>query len=169
MIRAVCQAAPVRIPRRPSRCLALLVVAASLAVVALTAATPVGAAPTTTTTSTSTTKASTKWPDLVGTWTGRYRFPSSTNKGVDSTETLIIDTQDGELLWGYNQFVEADGTITKIPLRGSIDFDTKGFGLAETGGFFVGRITGKRSLTIRFFLVADKFTSFDAKLTRAAR
>ena len=109
---------------------------------------------------------SASWPDLVGTWEGAYRFPSSTGAGVDSVETLVIEQQDDELLWGYNQFVEADGTVVQIPLRGSIDSDRKGFGLGETGGFFDGRLTGKHRMTVRFFLVADRFTSFEAKLRR---
>ena len=150
---------PHRLRRFAARLVLVTSLVASLAAVALLGAGPAGAA----------SSAKAKWPDLVGTWTGDYRFPSSSNTGVDSTETLIIEAQDGELVWGYNQFVEADGTITKIPLRGSIDLDKKGFGLAESGGFFVGRITGKHTMTIRFFLVAEKFTSFDADLTRTAK
>jgi len=132
----------------------LLVAALSLAVVALVPL-PAGAG-----------KATPKWPDLVGTWEGEYRFPSGTGAGVDSTETLVIESQDDELLWGYNQFVEANGTVVRIPLRGSIDPDRKGFGLGESGGFFVGKITGRHTMTVRFFLVAERFTSFHAALER---
>jgi hypothetical protein len=107
-----------------------------------------------------------KYPDLVGTWQGTYRFPSSDNKGVDSHQKLVIDHQNGELLWGHDEFVEADGTVTRIPVRGSIDFDHKGFGLAETSGLFLGKITGKNTMTVRFFLTATSYTSFDAKLRR---
>ena len=137
------------------RCHRVLLVALSLLLLALAPATA-GAG----------TK-SPKWPDLVGTWEGEYRFPSSTGAGVDSTETLVIESQEDELLWGYNQFVEADGTVVRIPLRGSIDPDRKGVGLAETGGFFVGKITGRHTMTVRFFLVAERFTSFHAALERA--
>jgi hypothetical protein len=110
--------------------------------------------------------AAAKYPDLLGTWQGPYRFPSSDNTSVDSHQKLVIDHQDGELIWGYDEFVEADGTDTRIPVRGSIDFDHRGFGLAETGGMFIGRITGKNKITVRFFLTATTYTSFDAKLTR---
>lgn len=145
-----------------TRARAALVVLVALAVAALAVA-PAGAQ-----SKGANSRKAKAWPDLVGTWEGGYRFPSSTNTGVDSTETLVIELQDDELLWGYNQFVEADGTVVRIPLRGSIDADRKGFGLAETGGFFVGRITGKHTMTVRFFLVAERFTSFEAKLRRAS-
>jgi hypothetical protein len=109
-----------------------------------------------------------KFPNLVGTWKGSYRFPAPDDKGVDSHETLVIEHQDGELIWGYDEYVEADGTDTRIPVRGSIDFDHKGFGLAEDGGWFLGRITGRNKMTVRFFLTTTNFTSFDAKLTRSS-
>jgi hypothetical protein len=109
-----------------------------------------------------------KFPDLVGAWKGSYRFPAPDDKGVDSHEKLVIDHQDGELIWGYDEYVEADGTDMRIPVRGSIDFDRRGFGLAENGGMFLGRIKGKNRITVRFFLTTTNFTSFDAKLTRSA-
>jgi hypothetical protein len=110
-----------------------------------------------------------KYPNLVGTWRGDYRFPSSDKNGVESHPKLVIDHQDGELLWGHDEFIEADGTTTRIPVRGSIDFDHKGFGLAETGGMFLGKITGKNTITVRFFLTATSYTSFDAKLRRSSK
>ncbi len=110
-----------------------------------------------------------KYPDLVGTWRGDYRFPSSDHKGVESHQQLVIDHQDGELLWGHDEFIEADGTTTRIPVRGSIDFDHQGFGLAETGGMFLGTITGKNTITVRFFLTAASYTAFDAKLRRRSK
>jgi len=111
--------------------------------------------------------AATKYPNLVGTWTGTYRFPSGTDTGVDSHETLVIDKQDKELLWGHDQFVD-NGQVVRIPVRGSIDVDRKGFGLAETGGLFVGHIASKKVVDIHFFRTDDKYTSFAVRLTRSS-
>ena len=108
-----------------------------------------------------------KLPNLVGTWEGDYRFPSTDNTGVNSHEKLVIDFQSGELLWGHDEFVDKTGAVVRIPLRGSIDADGKGFGLAETGGLFTGRVTGKRTMVVRFFLTTSTYTSFHATLTRA--
>jgi hypothetical protein len=38
--------------------------------------------------------------------------------------------------------------------------------IAASGGMFLGRITGKNKITVRFFLTATTYTSLDAKLTR---
>lgn len=129
-------------------------VAAMAAVGASVTAAPAGAAPA-------------KYPNLVGTWTGTYRFPSGTDTAVDSHETLVIDKQDKELLWGHDQFVQ-NGQVVHIPVRGSIDVGRTGFGLAETSGLFVGHIVSKKVVDIEFFRTDDKYTSFAVRLTRTS-
>jgi hypothetical protein len=109
--------------------------------------------------------ATVKYPNLVGTWTGTYRFPSGTDTAIDSHETLVIDKQDRELLWGHDQYIDK-GQAVRIPLRGSIGIDRKSFGLAETSGLFLGRIVSKKVVEIRFFRTDDKYTSFAARLKR---
>src|SRR5690242_6790573 len=91
-----CQAGAMRMFR------ALLVVSAVAAMAAGVPVTPApaGAAPA-------------KYPSLVGTWTGTYRFPSGIDTAVDSHETLVIDKQDKELLWGHDQFVQ-NGQVVHI-------------------------------------------------------
>jgi hypothetical protein len=111
--------------------------------------------------------ASAKYPNLVGTWTGSYRFPSGTDTAVDSHETLVIDRQDKELLWGHDEFVQ-NGQPIRIPVRGSIDLDGKGFGLAETSGLFICRIVRTNVIDVRFFRTDDMYTAFAARLTRTS-
>jgi len=109
-----------------------------------------------------------KYPNLIGTWEGDYRFASNDDQGVSSHEKLVIDHQDAELVWGHDEFVDTGNVTTRVPVRGSIDLDRRGFGLAEAGGLFTGKLTGKNAMTIRFFLVGTSYTSFNAKLKRTS-
>src|SRR5262249_41834923 len=110
--------------------------------------------------------ATAKYPNVVGTWTGTYRFPSGTDSAVNSHETLVIDKQDNELLWGHDEYID-NGQAVRIPVRGSIDRDHKSFGLAETNGLFLGHIESKNALTVRFFRTDEQYTSFAVRLKHA--
>lgn len=103
--------------------------------------------------------------DLVGTWTGDYKFPLGTDEVVDATETLVIERQQGRLVWGVDEYTDA-GQAVRIPVRGSIDADGRGFAIAEQSGFFVGDILGPDKARVRFVRTDDQFTSFEVVLRR---
>ena len=50
--------------------------------------------------------------DLVGTWTGDYRYPLGTDEVVDATETLVIERQ-GRLVWGVDQFTSFEVVLRR--------------------------------------------------------
>jgi hypothetical protein len=105
-------------------------------------------------------------PDLVGTWTGTYRYASGNDEVVDATETLVIERQKDRLIWGTDDYVEGGQTI-KIPVRGSIGRDGRGFTIAEEGGYFLGEILGRNRVHVWFVRVDDQFTTFEAVLRRS--
>jgi hypothetical protein len=103
--------------------------------------------------------------DLVGTWTGDYRYPLGTDEVVDATETLVIERQEGRLVWGVDEFTD-EGQLFRIPVRGSIDGDGRGFAIAEENGFFLGEVLGPDRVRVRFVRTDDQFTSFEVVLRR---
>ena len=105
-------------------------------------------------------------PDLVGTWTGPYEYPIGTDEVVSATETLVIETQKGRLIWGNDEYVEQGQTI-QIPVRGSIDREGEEVMLAEENGFFFGEILGANRMRVRFVRTDDQFTTFEAVLRRS--
>lgn len=108
-------------------------------------------------------------PSLVGTWVGDYTYPLADSSGaptpIDATETLIIQQQDGALVWGVDQYVENGNTI-EIPVRGAIDASGEGVTITEDGGFFRGEIRSDGSLFLRFTRTDDQFTAFEVTLHR---
>jgi hypothetical protein len=84
---------------------------------------------------------------------------------VDATETLVVERADGELLFGYDEFV-ADGETTRIPVTGSMDLDGEGFVLTEEGGFFAGRVVDDDTIAVRFVRVDAEYTTFEVELRR---
>jgi hypothetical protein len=106
---------------------------------------------------------------LVGTWVGDYSYPLATAGGapqaIRATETLVIEKQEGDLLWGVDQYVE-DGNTIKIPVRGTLDAAGPGVTLAEQGGFFRGELQADGTLRVRFTRTDDQFTSFEVTLRR---
>lgn len=105
--------------------------------------------------------------DLVGTWEGDYSYPSPDGSVHPSHQTLVIDRQDGANLWGHDEFVDRTGAVVRIPVLGSVvDGD---IGLAEKSGFFLGRLTRRNTMVLRFVLVGETPTSFRVTLKRTAR
>jgi len=106
---------------------------------------------------------------LIGTWVGDYSYPLASPSGaplkIDATETLVIEKQEGDLLWGVDQYVE-DGNTIKIPIRGSLDADGQGLTLTEQGGFFRGELRADGTMHVRFTRTDDQFTSFEATLRK---
>ncbi len=104
--------------------------------------------------------------NVVGTWTGPYQFPSGTDQVVSTTETLHIDRQTGELLWGRDEYTQ-NGQLVEIPVRGSLDLNGKGLALAESSGFFEGTVLSSGRMQLRFVRTDAQFTAFSVLLHRS--
>lgn len=136
--------------RRTAATLALAVSLGSVGATAVSPASPAGAA--------------TRPPDLQGTWEGPYSYPSPDGVVRPSYQKLVIERQEGVHLWGYDEFLDKDGQTIRIPVLGTVS--GREIGLAEKGGFFTGRLVSRNRMSMRFFLVGDRPTSFATVLTR---
>ena len=105
--------------------------------------------------------------DLVGTWEGDYAYPSPDGSVHPSHQTLVVERQEGVHVWGHDEFVDPGGATIRIPVLGSVvDGD---IGLAEKSGFFLGRLSGRNTMVLRFVLVGETPTSFRVTLRRTSR
>lgn len=142
-----------------------MVVAVGVSMVALAACGSSGSAGSTATTLA---EVAGQAPGLVGTWVGDYTYPLRGADGspqpIKATERLVIEHQDGELLWGYDEYVDA-GQMIRIPVRGYVGADGE-VTLAEEGGAFRGRVRPDGSLALHFARTDDQFTAFAVRLTR---
>jgi hypothetical protein len=108
-------------------------------------------------------------PDLVGTWVGDYAYPWNADDGTPeptpATERLVIEHQEGGLLWGVDEYVDAGQTI-RIPVRGAVDALGQ-LSLGEDGGSFRGQLHPDGSLVVHFVRTDHEYTAFTARLTRS--
>ncbi|MBU6148133.1 MAG: hypothetical protein KGP10_08180 [Actinomycetales bacterium] len=108
--------------------------------------------------------------DLVGTWVGDYRYPSAgtrvdpTGVAVSATERITITAQEGELLWGYQTWVDA-GITQRDLLHGSIGSDDLVV-LTEAQGHWLGRFDGE-ALILRYIRTGKQRTTYEVTLRRA--
>lgn len=100
----------------------------------------------------------------VGTWSGTYEFSIEDGSSATSPLLLVIERQDGHLLWGHEEFVDHGTTIT-VPLNGSATADDGGFLLAAPGLTFEARLTSATTVQLDFFKVTEPSTAFSTVLT----
>lgn len=110
-------------------------------------------------------------PDLVGTWSGKYEFPSP-SKGIviPTALDLVIERAEGANLFGYESFVDATGKTVKFPLVGTAEVNAA-TGRADvvmtTTGFYIEiSVVDADHLAARFVRTDDKPTTFIVNLTR---
>ncbi|MEI8000090.1 MAG: hypothetical protein WCI50_01955 [Actinomycetes bacterium] len=111
--------------------------------------------------------AAVKVPNLLGTWAGDYRYPSPDLTAHATSVKVVIDQQDGQFLWGHDEFIDKTGALVSIPVLGSFEHGDRTFGLSLKGGLITGRVLGARRLATRFFIVGDNPTSFHVTLRKA--
>lgn len=99
----------------------------------------------------------------VGTWSGTYDFSISDGTAATSSLSVVIDRQEGDLLWGHEEFVDGGQTIS-VPLNGSATSDGRGFVLAAPGLTFDATLTSHSTVELRFFKVTAPSTAFSAVL-----
>ena len=102
--------------------------------------------------------------NLVGTWVGDYKFALADGSANKSVETLVITRQEGNLLWGYEQWDE-DGEQMRADLTGTLT-DGSGVVLTEPAGFFTGTVDGGTMLVTFTKIDAEQHTAFEVSLTR---
>ncbi len=103
-------------------------------------------------------------PNLKGTWTGNYQFPTPGKTISESTLTIEITKQEGSLLWGTESWVN-DGKTLSTELLGSLSSDNSSVILSEVGGFYSGNV-GDNSMRLRFVRTEDPPTAFVVTVTR---
>ncbi len=107
---------------------------------------------------------STATPNVVGTWVGDYEFALADGSANKSVETLVITRQEGDLLWGYEQW-EEDGEQMRADLTGTLT-DGSGVVLTEPAGFFKGTVDGGTMLVTFTKIDTEQHTAFEVSLTR---
>lgn len=101
---------------------------------------------------------------VVGTWVGDYRFALADGSDNSSVETLVITRQEGDLLWGYEQW-EENGEPMRADLTGTLT-EGNGIVLTEPAGFFDGTLDGDTMLVVFTKIDAEQHTAFEVSLTR---
>lgn len=108
-------------------------------------------------------------PDLVGTWSGKYEFPSK-GKVIPTALDLVIERVEGANLFGYESFVDAKGKTIRFDLVGTAEVNAAtgrvDVAMATTGFYFDIDVVDADHLTARFVRTDDKPTTFLVNLTR---
>ena len=102
--------------------------------------------------------------NVVGTWVGDYAFALADGSANKSVETLVITRQEGDLLWGYEQW-EEDGEQMRADLTGTLT-DGSGILLTEPAGFFTGTVDDDTMLVTFTKIDTEQHTAFEVSLTR---
>jgi len=80
-------------------------------------------------------------PDLQGTWTGSAAYADVSGSTLGGPETLVIEKQDGAMLWGYTEYTDTDGSSVKADVTGTLTSDD-GIVLTEPGSLWQGELDG---------------------------
>lgn len=103
---------------------------------------------------------------MIGTWTGEYTYPQADGTVVTSTETIVIERQEGASIWGYEEWTAPDGSTGRDELVGQIGLGFSTFVLTEEEGFFSGVVSEDR-MAVRYIRLGDGNTTFEVELTRS--
>ena len=91
------------------------------------------------------------WPEMTGTWTGQARFAIADGTVLDDPETVIIDRQDGELLWGKVTWTDDAGAPQESLILGTIRADHTTVVLTEATATWTGTLDGDTMTTLLEF------------------
>lgn len=103
---------------------------------------------------------------MIGTWTGEYTYPLPDGSVAQSTQTIVIERQEGASLWGYEEWTGPDGRTERDELVGQIGLGFTTFVLTEEEGFFSGVVNDDR-MAVRYIRLGENNTTFEAELTRS--
>jgi hypothetical protein len=104
--------------------------------------------------------------NMIGTWTGEYTYPLPDGSVAQSTQTIVIERQEGASLWGYEEWTGPDGRTERDDLVGQIGLGFTTFVLTEEEGFFSGVVNDDR-MAVRYIRLGEANTTFEAELTRS--
>jgi hypothetical protein len=105
-------------------------------------------------------------PDVTGTWVGEYQYALQDGSPVSATERVIIERQEAELLWGYEEWTGEDGALERTGLTGALVNGGTEIVLTEPGGFFQGTVADT-TMTLTFVRTTKaQHTAFQVTLTR---
>ena len=97
--------------------------------------------------------------DLVGAWTGGYRY-ALPDRPVDAASSLVISRRDGNAIWAEDVWTEpgkngAAPVQHRDPLAGSLSPDGTHGTLAKPGAYFTFRVTDADHLEFAFSSVGN--------------
>lgn len=108
-----------------------------------------------------------EWPDMVGTWSGTARIAVAGGTAEDYTETIVIDQQQDELLWGRDTWTSDSGEAMESTLLGTILTDRSKFILTESNATWTGTVDGGSiHVLLTFFSGGDDHGAVELTLTR---
>jgi len=105
-------------------------------------------------------------PNLKGTWTGTYEYPTNDKTIEKSPLTIEISKQEGSFVWGTESWTN-NGKSLSADVLGSLSSDNTSVILSSTGGFFSGNV-GDNSMRLRFVRTEDPPTAFVVTVTRGS-
>ncbi|MFO1538881.1 MAG: hypothetical protein ACKOTZ_00290, partial [Chloroflexota bacterium] len=80
------------------------------------------------------------WPDVVGTWQGEARFAVADGGIATYTETIVIERQEDELVWGKVVWTNDAGEPMESGLLGIIRGDRRSFLLTQETATWSGTV-----------------------------
>jgi hypothetical protein len=107
-----------------------------------------------------------KIPDVTGTWTGIGRFGDMDGVAKSSPEKLVIEKQDGALLWGRVEYQNPDGSPVSNVVIGTLTNDGSGITLTEPASVWVGTVTASSMRVTVSWTGEASHGAFEMTLTR---
>ncbi len=80
------------------------------------------------------------WPDVVGTWQGEARVAAARGEIATYTETIVIERQADELVWGKVVWTNEAGEPMESGLLGIIRGDRRSFFLTQQTSTWSGTV-----------------------------
>ena len=111
-----------------------------------------------------------KGVNLVGTWTGSYRY-ALPDRPVNATSSLVITRQEGNAIWADDVWTQpgekGDASLPhRDPMAGSLSSDQTHGALAKPGACFTFRVLDVNRLEFAFTNIDNQPTAFFGVLTR---
>lgn len=111
--------------------------------------------------------ASASQAQLVGTWTGEAKYADPKGSTGGGPETLVIEKQEGPLLWGYTEYVDTDGTTAKKAVTGTLTGDGTGVVLTEPAAMWQGTVDGTSATFVVSWTTSDaEHGAFEMTMTK---
>jgi hypothetical protein len=107
------------------------------------------------------------WPELVGTWSGTARIAAAGGTVEEFTETIVIDRQQDELLWGKDTWTTASGEPQESLVLGTLLSDRSTVLLTEEHAIWSGTVDGDAiHVVLTFANGGDDHGAVELTLTR---